>query len=109
MIEQLGETVLVQSFKVVGWNPDHVTPKPAQPVYEGDDIIGFVYAVQESSLDVVLFEQTEFNQQERPNMIVTSPQMTTEEMQELMNEALKNNPQMIEFWWLALQSYTDEE
>lgn len=98
------DIVMAQHAKVFGWDERDYSPKPAQPVYDRDDIVGFIYKVNDSTLDIITFEQMEFDLQTHRKLVVVKSYLDEEEISQAMTEALQENMEMAEFWDLVLRN-----
>lgn len=88
-----------QHYKILG-NGSAVTPdmKPGMFVFDNDqiDILGFIYSVEEYSLEVVMFEPTATN--DNTNVLVIAPSLPVEEVFAKLRSAISKNPKAAPIW-----------
>lgn len=90
---------LAQYYKVIG-NGRGVTPDMEPGMFtfanDGTSVLGFIYKVEDYSLELVMFEPSPANQS--TNLIVLAPYLSTAEVANKLSEALASNPKMAMIW-----------
>ena len=93
-----------QYYEIAGKHSD--LAKPGQLVFDSngdDEVIGFIYSVNESSSEIVLFEPREL-----PEETLRCMDMPAHYSNMLM-DALKNSPELVKMWKELVNESDPEE
>lgn len=89
--------MIVQYYKVMG---EEIVHEPGMFIELDGEVIGFVYAVYESTYDCVLFEPTDFASYENIICIADEVKWPTviSMLKEVLIKAMEKSPDLIEEW-----------